>query len=112
LQRLSELLESIANPTFTFIRKYCREDIPTTESSLIINFCRILEGLLLSANLSQKSDRQKSNAVDMYLAIAYIWAFSSSLDEPSRNRFDSFAKGVLSKFTKTLPDAHSVFVRC
>ncbi|CAB3982986.1 dynein heavy chain 12, axonemal-like, partial [Paramuricea clavata] len=89
------LFQWIVPPCLTFVRKQCKEYLPTSDSNLTHSLMNLVEIMMkLATEKEIDSKHLKLWLVNSFL-FSLVWSIGASVDTDSRPKFDSFLRELL-----------------
>uniref|UniRef100_UPI00358F5A88 dynein axonemal heavy chain 12-like n=1 Tax=Myxine glutinosa TaxID=7769 RepID=UPI00358F5A88 len=105
---LLDLFHWLVPPALQFIRKQCKELIPTLNSNLVMSLTRLFD-MLLKDKLQQLEEVKHLRVWIMAgFAFALVWSIGASCDSESRVKFDAFLRDALMGKSSESPIPESV----
>uniref|UniRef100_A0A8C4WR96 Dynein, axonemal, heavy chain 12 n=1 Tax=Eptatretus burgeri TaxID=7764 RepID=A0A8C4WR96_EPTBU len=101
---LLDLFHWLVPPALQFIRKRCKELIPTLNSNLVTSLTRLFDMLLID-ELQQLEEVKHLRAG---FAFALVWSLGALCDFESRVKFDAFLRDALTGKSSECPIPESV----
>ncbi|XP_029456789.1 LOW QUALITY PROTEIN: dynein heavy chain 12, axonemal [Rhinatrema bivittatum] len=92
---LQELFEWLIHPVLRFLRKKCKEMVPTSNSNTLVSLTRLFEMLLFEAVQQDQANKNIRTWIMACFAFSMIWSIGGSCDTDSRTKFDAFIKEIL-----------------
>ena len=92
---IQALLHENVGATLAFLRKSCRERIPSADANLVMSCLDLLDALLLpergvSAEIHGEDGLER--VILMYFFFAFVWSFGANIDDDSREPFSNFLR--------------------
>ncbi|XP_039627270.1 dynein heavy chain 12, axonemal [Polypterus senegalus] len=89
------LFEWMVPPSLRFLRKQCKELVPTTNSNTVVSLTRLFE--MLIADLVREDPENKNLRFWTMSAFAFslVWSIGGSCDTDSRIKFDAFLRDLV-----------------
>eukprot|EP00794_Sanderia_malayensis_P007414 gene7414-8234_t len=107
-------------PCLRFLRKNCKEFIPTSDSNLVRSLMNLLE--ILMKDIHENEYRYVKTWLSSCFQFSLVWSIGASCDGKSRLKFDVFVKelfagkndncpipSVVSKIEHAMPTEHTVY---
>eukprot|EP00762_Andalucia_godoyi_P000666 ANDGO_05308.mRNA.1 Dynein-1-beta heavy chain len=98
-----------------FIRKNCKEYIPSVDQNLVVSCMKLMESLLVPEkgfDVHALTSSEAEDLVNRYFCFSFIWSLGASLDDASRTKFESFTRGRLGGISPDFPAEGSVYDYC
>ena len=68
----------------TFLRKHCREDIPTVDQNLVVSLCFLFEALLKDPSTTFDGDEPAiAEFIDKMFFFSFVWSLGGNIDSNS-----------------------------
>eukprot|EP00958_Prasinococcus_capsulatus_P016076 scaffold1766_cov401-Prasinococcus_capsulatus_cf.AAC.33 len=96
---LQALFDWLVDPCIRFVRKACRESVPTADVSLARSLMAILDSLVdeFRETPCQVADEQQAGLVQALFVFSVIWSIGATCDEKGRQAFDVFFRQLLER---------------
>ncbi|XP_028848515.1 dynein heavy chain 12, axonemal isoform X2 [Denticeps clupeoides] len=105
---LMELFNWLVPPSLRFLRRHCREVVPTSDSNTVVSLTRLFK-ILLTEPLDEDPGNKNIQAWIMAaFAFSLIWSVGGSCDTDGRLQFDGFIRETLSGKSESHPIPASV----
>jgi len=83
--------EKYGDDGLRFVRKSCREDIPSVDLNLITSLCCLFESLIKDPQLTFEDDVTRINEfLEKLFYFSYVWSIGGNIDAASRAEFDTY----------------------
>ena len=107
--RLEELFAWLVEPCLRFVRKNCKELVPTSDVNLPVSLMNIFESMIDEFRVSEEeefvmSDKDQRVFVDSAFAFAVVWSIGGTTDGPGRKKFDDFFRKLVDKRVDEKPE--------
>jgi len=119
------MLDAVVDSTLSFIRKECKEHIPSMDISLVRGLLNLLDVLLrpdhgVAPPRSPRGTPDSSPAalmslislLKLYFVFAYVWSMGANLDDAGQMKFDAYAKPLIRALLPDFPDDGTVYDYC
>jgi len=107
-------------PSLRFLRKFCKEFVPTSDSNLVTSLMTLLE--ILMKDIQENDHRYIKSWLASCFQFSLVWSIGASCDGASRVKFDGFVKdlftgkdesnpipSVVGKIEHAMPTEHTVY---
>ena len=107
--RLEELFAWLVEPCLRFVRKNCKELVPTSDINLPVALMNIFESMIDEFRVGQEeefamSDKDQRVFVDCSFAFATVWSIGGTTDSAGRKKFDDFFRKLVDKRVDEKPE--------
>ena len=107
--RLEELFAWLVEPCLRFVRKNCKELVPTSDINLPVALMNIFESMIDEFRVGEDeafamSDKDQRVFVDCSFAFAVVWSIGGTTDGPGRKKFDDFFRKLVDKRVDEKPE--------
>jgi len=109
-ERMNALLEDFVDPTLSFIRKECRENMESVDTNLVMSLCNLLDVLLTEAN--GVTAENGILVLPLVFVFSYMWTLGGNLHDSSVSGMDRFARKLCRTKDIELPDAGLLYDYC
>ena len=99
-ERLEELFAWLVEPSIRFVRKNCKELIPTSDINLPFALMNIFESLMDEFRIKEDeeftmSEKEQRIFVDCCFVFSVVWSVGGSTDAAGRKQFDNFFRKLV-----------------
>ncbi|XP_046853911.1 dynein axonemal heavy chain 7-like isoform X3 [Xenia sp. Carnegie-2017] len=102
------LFQWIVPPCLTFVRKQCKEYLPTSDSNLANSLMNLVEILMKIATENEFDVKHLKLWLINSFMFSLVWSIGASVDTDSRPKFDSFLRELLAGNNKNHPVPDSI----
>ncbi|MEE6501786.1 hypothetical protein FKM82_004321 [Ascaphus truei] len=95
LALLEELFQWLIEPALRFLRKQCKELVPSSNSNVVISLTRLFEMLLFDNVQDEPSNKNLRTWIMACFAFSMVWSIGGCCDTDSRAKFDAFLKELV-----------------
>ncbi len=94
---LLSMFDQNVDAGFKFIRKECREDIPTVDINLVSSLCNLFQAVCSKGGGVDFAmpPEQFEELLKRIFAFCYVWSIGGAVDANSKEKFSEFARGQL-----------------
>ncbi|XP_061667239.1 dynein axonemal heavy chain 12-like [Syngnathoides biaculeatus] len=100
---LVELFHWLLPPSFSLLRKHCREVVTTTNWNTSVSLCRLFEILLIKPLETETNNETIRAWVMAAFSFSLVWSVGGSCDSKSREKFSEFIRDTVSGKTEDHP---------
>ncbi|XP_078517697.1 dynein axonemal heavy chain 12 [Lissotriton helveticus] len=108
LALLLDLFDWLIRPALRFLRKVCKELVPTSNSNTIVSLTRLFEMLLFEVVQEDPLNKNVRTWIMGCFAFSMIWSIGGSCDTDSQIKFDTFMRNIVSGKDEDHPVAASI----
>jgi len=99
----------LVEPCLRFVRKNCKELVPTSDINLPVALMNIFESMIDEFRVGEDeafamSDKDQRVFVDCSFAFAVVWSIGGTTDGPGRKKFDDFFRKLVDKRVDEKPE--------
>ena len=107
--RLEELFAWLVEPCLRFVRKNCKELIPTSDVNLPVSLMNIFESMIDEFRIPEDeefvmSDKDQRVFVDSAFAFSVVWSIGGDDGRAWRKKFDDFFRKLVDKRVDEKPE--------
>eukprot|EP00762_Andalucia_godoyi_P002130 ANDGO_02526.mRNA.1 Dynein-1-beta heavy chain len=103
--RFQELFDQYLYESLKFVRRNCREYVPTVDNNLVCSFFRMIDCFMFALRPRPLEDyKPAKDVLDLFpskiepiFVFSLIWSIGGALDRTSRPKFDQFLRELLRK---------------
>jgi dynein heavy chain len=110
---LYNLFENYIDSGLRFIRRNCKEYIPSTDFNLVTSLCKLYHSFIVNNEVNFKLNKKELKCILAYLFIfCYTWSLGGNLADGYHDAFDTFLKDMLENVPITeihLPNTGNIF---
>lgn len=113
-ERLQVLFEWLVDPCLAFVRKSCKEIVPTSDIALPVSLMHTLWSLMDEFREAKMTIPPKDvpKVLDSCFVFALIWSLGASTDNDGRARFNDFLRKLLDGAVERKADRWAGVARC
>ena len=94
-ERLEDLFEWLVEPCLRFVRKNCKELIPTSDINLPFALMNIFESLMDPFRVAEgeevsMNEKEQRIFVDCAFVFSIVWSIGGTTENAGRKKFDDF----------------------
>ncbi|ORX87336.1 hypothetical protein BCR32DRAFT_215454 [Anaeromyces robustus] len=90
------LFENYIDSGLRFVRRNCKEYIPSTDFNLVTSLCKLYHSFIINQEINFKMNKKDLKSILAYLFIfCYIWSLGGNLADGYQDAFDTFIKDML-----------------
>lgn len=100
VKRLEQLFDAFVDQAYEFAQKRCLQYVKLTQTHLVINLMRMLDGLLRSEEMMERCRNPKLkeedlvSQVEIYFLYSLVWSVGCNTNEQGCRRFSDFLRNL------------------
>ena len=108
-ERLEDLFEWLVEPCLRFVRKNCKELIPTSDINLPFALMNIFESLMDPFRVAEgeevsMNEKEQRIFVDCAFVFSIVWSIGGTTENAGRKKFDDFLRRLVDHRVELKPD--------